>query len=92
MKEVTLTVTHPVGLHARPAALFYRKTREFKSQCSIQNLSRPGSKEVPISTLYLVQIGVKQGHMVRIRAEGEDETAAIEALALLIKNNFGETE
>ena len=78
------------GLHARPAATFYKKTREFKSRITIQNLSRPDSKAVPVSPFYLLQIGVSQGHQVRIQAEGEDEQAAITALSKLIEENFGE--
>jgi phosphocarrier protein len=91
MTEATLTVMHPLGLHARPAALFYRKAREFKSQITIQNLSGANSVEVPVSTIYLVQIGVKQGHQIHIRAEGEDEAEAIAALTKLVEANFGET-
>ncbi|HEX9372017.1 MAG TPA: HPr family phosphocarrier protein [Roseiflexaceae bacterium] len=91
MTETTLTITHPVGLHARPAATFYKKTREFKSKITIQNLSRPDSKEVPVSPFYLLQIGVSQGHDVRIRADGDDEQEAIVALTRLVEENFGET-
>jgi phosphocarrier protein HPr len=90
MTEATLTINHPVGLHARPAATFYKKTREFKSKITIQNLSRPDGKEVPVSAFYLLQIGVLQGHQVRIRADGEDEQAAIAALTQLVEQNFGE--
>jgi phosphotransferase system HPr (HPr) family protein len=90
MTEVTLIVNHPVGLHARPAAAFYRKTREFKSRITIQNLSRANSNEGVVSPIYLVQLGAKQGHEVRIRAEGEDETEAIAALKKLFDTNFGE--
>lgn len=91
MIETTLTITHPVGLHARPAAEFYKKTREFKSRVTIQNLSRPNSAEVPVSPFYLLQIGVSQGHQVRVRAEGEDEREALAALTKLVEENFGET-
>jgi phosphocarrier protein len=91
MTETTLTIMHPVGLHARPAAAFYKKTREFKSRVTIQNLSRPGSQEVPVSPFYLLQIGVSQGHQVCIRAEGEDEREVIEALTKLVERNFEET-
>ena len=91
MTEVTLKLANQIGLHARPAALFYRKTREFKSKITIQNLSRPDSKEVPLSPFYLLQLGVAQGHSVRVRADGEDEQAAILALTQLIEENFGET-
>jgi phosphocarrier protein len=90
MTEATVTVMHPVGLHARPAALFYRKAREFKSRITIQNLSGSNSAEVPVSTIYLVQIGVRQGHQVRICAEGADAAEAVAALTKLIEDNFGE--
>jgi len=91
MTEVTLTITNQVGLHARPAATFYKKSREFKSKITIQNVSRPETKEVPVSPFYLLQIGVSQGHNVRIRADGDDEQAAIAALTELIEDTFGET-
>ena len=90
MVETTLTMTNAVGLHARPAALFYKKTREFKSKITIQNLSRPDSKEVLVSPFQLLQIGVSQGHRVRLRATGEDEQEAIAALTKLVEENFGE--
>jgi len=90
MTEATLTITNTVGLHARPAALFYKKTREFKSKITIQNLSREGSKEVPVSPFQLLQIGVLQGHQIRLRATGEDEQVAIAALTKLVEENFGE--
>ena len=90
MNEVTLTITNQVGLHARPAAVFYKKSREFKSKITIQNLSRPETKEVPVGPFYLLQIGVSKGHAVRIRADGEDEQEALAALTQLIEENFGE--
>lgn len=91
MTEAILTVTNVVGLHARPAAAFYKKTREFKSRVTIQNLSRPATKEVPVSPFYLLQIGVSQGHQVRLRAEGDDEREVIAALTTMIEEQFGET-
>ena len=91
MTEVTLKIANPIGLHARPAAVFYRKTREFKSKITIQNLSRPETNAVPVSMIYLLQIGVSGGHQIRIRADGEDEQAAIAALAQLVEENFAET-
>jgi phosphocarrier protein HPr len=90
MTETVLTINNAVGLHARPAATFYKKTREFKSKITIQNLSRPEGKEVPVSPFYLLQIGVSQGHQVRIRADGDDEQEAIAALTELVEDNFGE--
>lgn len=92
MTEAILTVRHPIGLHARPAAIFYKKTRAFQSRITIQNLSRGDSQEVPVSPFYLLQIGVAQGHVIRIRAEGADEQAALAALIRLVERNFDERE
>ncbi|HEU5014241.1 MAG TPA: HPr family phosphocarrier protein [Roseiflexaceae bacterium] len=92
MTEATLTILNKVGLHARPAAVFFKKAREFKSTITIQNLSRAGSPEVTVSAFNLLQIGVKQGNEVRLRADGPDEEAAIAALTQLIEEKFGEEE
>jgi phosphotransferase system HPr (HPr) family protein len=89
MIEETLVIKHPQGLHARPAADFYRKTREFKSSVTIQNLSRPGTSEVPVSMLNLLQIGAAHGHALRVRVHGEDERDALLALAAVIEQQNG---
>jgi phosphocarrier protein HPr len=90
MAESTVTVQHRHGLHARPAAVFYRKTRQYRSAITIENLSRPGSGEVQVSPFALLQIGVRQGDAVRLRAVGEDADAAIAELTALIETNFGD--
>jgi phosphocarrier protein len=91
MIETTITVTNRSGLHARPANEFIEKVREFTSKVTIQNLSRPNTKEVPVSAFQLLQLGVRQGHEVRLRADGADEAASFAALRKLIEANFGET-
>jgi phosphocarrier protein len=65
--------------------------RAFKSRVTIQNLSRAGSSEMAVSAFNLLQIGVKSGHEIRLRAEGEDEAETIEALRKLVEDNFGES-
>ncbi|MGQ9481079.1 HPr family phosphocarrier protein [Chloroflexus sp.] len=90
MTEVILTVTNPVGLHARPAKLFVETVRTYKSTVTIQNLSRPQTKELPVTAFNLLQIGVRQGHQIRLRASGEDEAEVIAALTKLVEENFGE--
>jgi phosphocarrier protein HPr len=92
MKEATLTVQNKVGLHARPAAVFFKKARQFKSTITIQNLSRAGSPEVTVSAFNLLQIGVKQGNKIRLRTQGDDEEEALMALTQLIREKFGEEE
>jgi phosphocarrier protein HPr len=90
MQETTITVQHRNGLHARPAAIFYRRTRQYRSAITIQNLTRPEYGEVPVSPFHLLQIGVRQGDAVRLRAIGDDADMAITELASLIRSNFGD--
>jgi phosphotransferase system HPr (HPr) family protein len=89
MVEATLIISSPHGLHARPAADFYRTARAFKSRVTVQNLSRPNSFEVPVSLFNLLQIGAAHGHQVRVRADGEDEREVLYALAALVDQHRG---
>jgi phosphotransferase system HPr (HPr) family protein len=90
MPEIVLTITNKDGLHARPAKDFINKVREFKSKVTIQNLSRPDSKEVAVTPVGLLNIAARQGHQIRIRADGSDAAEAIAALKQLVESNFGE--
>jgi phosphotransferase system HPr (HPr) family protein len=90
MPEIVLTITNKDGLHARPAKDSINKVREFKSKVTIQNLSRPDSKEVAVTPVGLLNIAARQGHQIRIRADGSDAAEAIVALKQLVESNFGE--
>lgn len=89
MQEVTLTVRHKVGLHARPAALFVQTAKKFKSQVLVTKDSRQTDAK---SILGILTLGAGQGAVVTIRAEGEDEAEAVAALKQLVDDNFGEHE
>jgi len=89
MPEITLTIHHKVGLHARPAASFVQTARQFKSDIKITHGEREANGK---SILKVLTLGANQGAVVAIRAEGEDAEEALEALKALIKNNFGEEE
>ena len=89
MQEVTLTIRNKVGLHARPAAIFVRTASKFKSKV----LAVKDGREVNAkSILSVLTLGAEQGAVVTVRAEGEDEVEAVEALKELVENNFGEEE
>jgi phosphocarrier protein len=88
MTEVVLTVNNKDGLHGRPAKDLIKKAREFASKITIQNISRPDSQAVPLTLVGLLNIGVRQGHEIRLRAEGSDEAEAITMLKQLVEQNF----
>jgi phosphotransferase system HPr (HPr) family protein len=74
-KEVK--IKNKSGLHARPAALFVKEANKFKSVIRV----RKGEKEVNgKSMLSLLTLEACKGVNVEIKAEGEDENAALQAL------------
>ncbi len=90
MQEIELEVRNPSGLHARPASVFVKAAAGFRSRVQILNLSRGTKPGDAKSILTMLTAGVKQGHVVRITAEGEDEADAVASLAELVRSGMGE--
>ena len=90
MQSIEITVTHPVGLHARPAAEFVKLATKYPCEIKICNLTAAGKTVNAKSILSVLTLGVQQGHTVRIETNGEREDEAQQALKDLIENNFGE--
>lgn len=88
MKTSQIPVTDPVGLHARPAALFSNLASQFESEIMICNLSTAGDWANAKSILSVLTCGVLQGHLLGIRAEGPDEDQALQALERLVRAEF----
>jgi phosphocarrier protein len=87
MPEITLTVYHQSGLHARPAALFVQAATQFGSDITVTHGEREANAK---SILNVLTLGVNQGASITLQAEGEDADQALEALKALIEDNFGE--
>lgn len=89
MKQVSIVIHHPVGLHARPATLFVDTVKRFQSVVRV----RKGEREVNAkSILSVLSLGVKFEDEIYLTAEGADEEAALQAVQDLIAGNFGEGE
>lgn len=83
--EITLTVTHEVGLHARPAALFVKEAGQFDADVRVGH----DEKEVNAkSILQVLTLGVEHGGVITVRADGEDADQALEALERLVEADF----
>lgn len=87
---LTITVSHPSGLHARPASLFVQTANKFTSDIQVQNLTDNSDLANAKSILSVLTLGVCQDHQVEIIAEGDDAEDALKALEALIEDNFGE--
>jgi phosphotransferase system HPr (HPr) family protein len=92
MPEAIFTISHPSGLHLRPANMVYQLAQQFQSAVLLTNLDRQPSPEVDArgSLFDIISLGVSSGHRVRVRTEGADAEAALEAIRALVETNFGE--
>ena len=88
--EATVTVTHEVGLHARPAATFVKKAKEFDADIEVINVTRGSDPADAKSLIQIFKAAVARDHEIRILARGEDAEAAVSTLVGLIETNFGE--
>ncbi|MEX9859702.1 phosphocarrier protein Hpr [Proteus mirabilis] len=81
MFQQEVTITAPNGLHTRPAAQFVKEAKAFSSDISLIS----GCKSASAKSLFKLQsLGLTQGTVVTISAEGEDEKEAVEHLVKLM--------
>jgi len=90
MPRIEVPVRHKVGLHARPAALFVKQAAKFPCAISVRNVSGADKRVSAKSILGVLSLGVQQGHVLEIEAEGDQALEAVQALEKLIADNFGE--
>ena len=90
MLPARVKVRNPSGLHARPAATLVKAAAVFRSQITIENLTRGSAPANAKSLLAVLGCGISLGHRIRIVADGEDEAVALESLASLARGGFGE--
>ena len=83
MKEVKLVIKNETGLHARPAAMVVSEAGKYKSSLTIKK----GEREVNIkSILGLLSLGASKGDEITVKADGEDENQAVEAIVKMIED------
>lgn len=87
MLEITLTIQHKVGLHARPAALFVQTAKQFDSDIRVTHDERKANAK---SILNVLTLGAGHGADIIVCAEGKDAEQALIALGTLVESNFGE--
>jgi phosphotransferase system HPr (HPr) family protein len=75
--QAVITITDPVGLHARPAAVVVQTAGRYKAKVRIEN----GNKQADArSIIQLLGLGVRQGSSVTVVAEGADAEEALAAV------------
>ncbi len=83
-------IVNKSGLHARPASDLTLKAKGFSSEITIVDLDKEAQEINVKSILKMLAAAIPMGARVKIRAEGDDEKEAVDALILLIDSRFGE--
>ena len=87
MLNYKVTVRSPSGLHLRPAGLLCGEAIKYKSSVTFRY---DGGTANAKSVLSVLGACVKSGDEITLICDGEDEQAAIDALASLIESGLGE--
>ena len=84
-----LTIVNKLGLHARAAAKLVATATRFHADIHVQ---KAGQKVNGKSIMGIMMLAASKGSEITVSAEGRDADAALEAIAALIGNRFGEDE
>jgi len=87
MLEKDITVSNKLGLHARASAKLVQLVQGFKSTVWLVSRGREVNAQ---SIMGVMMLAAGLGSPLTIRAEGEDEQAALDAVVDLFERKFDE--
>jgi len=87
MIEREARIVNQLGLHARPAAKLVKTASAFQAEIEIV---KDGMAINGKSIMGVMMLAAECGSSLIFRATGPDEAAAVEALAALVAQGFGE--
>jgi phosphoenolpyruvate-protein phosphotransferase/dihydroxyacetone kinase phosphotransfer subunit len=89
-REAVLPVPISLGLHARPAARFVETVGRFDATVAVLDETNGRGPADGRSLSGLVMLGVAQGDLLRVRADGADADAVLDALRTLADEGYGD--
>lgn len=89
MPEREVKIVNKLGIHARPAAEIVKTAGKFKSNITIV---RDDLEVNAKSIMGVMMLAAGMGSTVEVETEGPDEAAALDAVAALFADKFGEAE
>ena len=84
-----LPIVNRKGLHARATAKFVQCVELFDAEVTV---TRSGETVGGQSIMGILTLGAGRGTTITVSATGPDAQAAVDALAALVANRFGEDE
>ena len=85
--ERTVVIQNELGLHARPAAKLVQLASTFPCEITV---SKDGNEVNGKSIMGVLMLVAGRGSKVTLKAKGDRAAEAIEALARLVDDKFGE--
>lgn len=83
-------ITHPTGLHARPAVKFTKLAKSFPAAVRLRRV--PDGEWVDAKSVVKVMgLKFRTGTVIELEAEGEGAEAALAELAALVRRDFDES-
>jgi len=89
-KQLVLTLHNLHGLHARPAARFVQTVASFNAEVTVANLTNGKGPVSARSLNSVATLGAVEEHQIRITASGPESDSVLDAIKMLVDNNFGE--
>lgn len=83
MKQITVSVIDPVGLHARPATVAVNAASKFKSEVKVEYKGRTVNMK---SIMGVMSLGIPTQSEIVISCEGEDEEVAIQTIEEVLRS------
>ena len=87
MVERQVEVINTLGIHARPSSMIVKTAQQYKSAVTI---IKSGAEADAKSIMSVMMLAATCGSVVTIRASGEDEQSALDAVASLFSRKFDE--
>lgn len=84
-----LEIVNTRGLHARASAKFVQCAEQFEADITV---SREGQSVPGTSIMGLMMLAAAPGCCIEVSATGPEAEAAIDALAALVADGFGERD
>jgi phosphotransferase system HPr (HPr) family protein len=82
--SASVTVNHPQGLHLRVGREIVHIANQYASVITAENMTRASPVVDAKSILQLMQLQARQGHVLRVSADGPDAAEALDALVRLL--------
>jgi len=87
MQTRNFTIVNRLGLHARAAALLVKTASRFASEITIKKEDMEVNGK---SIMGILLLAAPKGSDIHLQVEGSDEELAMQQLAELIEDGFGE--